>query len=136
MLAEMAPSTPKQLAAVDRRYSRFVLREMKGKRMFGYLVETEGGEVAAGGVVWLRETPPRVDFPGGKIPYLMSMYTEPAYRGRGLATMIVKETIAWSRKEGYPWMMLHASAAGRGLYEKLGWEATAEMRFNITMAGH
>ncbi|MDA4114635.1 MAG: GNAT family N-acetyltransferase [Thaumarchaeota archaeon] len=135
MLAEMAPATPRQLATMDRAYARFVRQEMKGRRMFCFLVETGEGEVAAGGAIWLRETPPRVNFRGGRIPYLMSLYTEPAYRGRGLATLIVKETMKWSRDRGYPWMLLHATAAGRGLYEKLGWEPTPEMRYRFTTAG-
>jgi predicted acetyltransferase len=66
----------------------------------------------------------------------MSFYTEPAYRGQGLATLIVKETMNWSRDKGYPWMTLHASAAGRGVYEKLGWEATTEMRYTVTAVRH
>jgi GNAT superfamily N-acetyltransferase len=136
MLVEMHPATPGELAAVDRAYARFVRREMKGRRLLGYLAETEEGMVVAGGVIWLRETAPRVNFPGGKIPYLMSFYTEPAYRGKGLATMIVKETMKWGRDRGYPWMFLHASKAGKSVYEKLGWEPTTEMRYKITMAGH
>jgi GNAT superfamily N-acetyltransferase len=136
MLVDMYPATPEELAAVDRAYARFVHREMKGRRLFCFLAETEEGEVVAGGVIWLRETPPRLNFPGGKIPYLMSFYTEPAYRGKGLATMIVKETMKWGQDSGYPWMLLHASKAGKSVYEKLGWEPTTEMRYKITMAGH
>jgi GNAT superfamily N-acetyltransferase len=66
----------------------------------------------------------------------MSFYTEPAFRGKGLATQIVKEAMKWGSERGYPWMMLHATAAGRGVYEKLGWERTSEMRYKITMAGN
>jgi predicted acetyltransferase len=49
---------------------------------------------------------------------------------------IVKEAMKWGSESGYPWMMLHATAAGRGVYEKLGWEPTSEMRYKITMAGN
>jgi len=136
MLAEMKPATQGELAAVDRAYTRFVRREMQARRLRCYVVETRKGKIVAGGAIWLRETPPRVSFPGGSIPYLMSLYTEPAYRGKGLATLIVKECMKWSRDREYPWMTLHASAAGKGLYERLGWEPTTEMRYRITMAGH
>ena len=102
MLAEMAPATPRQLAAIDRAYARFVRREMKAKQLICFLVETGEDKIAAGGAIWLRETPPRIDFPGGRIPYLMSMYTEPAYRGQGLATLIVNESVKWSRERGTP----------------------------------
>jgi GNAT superfamily N-acetyltransferase len=86
----------------------------------------------AGGAIWLRETPPRLNFRGGKIPYLLSFYTEPGYRERGLATLIVKEAMKWARARGYPWMTLHASPAGRRVYEKLGWEGTTEMRYRFS----
>jgi GNAT superfamily N-acetyltransferase len=136
MFVDMGPATPKQLAALDRAYARFVRREMKGGRLSCYLVETKDGKVVAGGAIWLRETPPRVNFRGGKIPYLMSFYTEPAHRGKGLATLIVKEAMKWGRDKGYPWMMLHATVTGRGVYQKLGWEPTTEMRYTITMVGN
>jgi hypothetical protein len=38
----------------------------------------------------------------------------------------------WARDRGYPWMTLHASHMGRPVYEKLGWEATNEMRIRFT----
>lgn len=136
MFVDMGPATQEQLAALDRTYARFVRREMKARRLSCYLAETKEGKVVAGGAIWLRETPPRVNFPGGRIPYLMSFYTEPAFRGKGLATRIVKEAMKWGSERGYPWMMLHATAAGRGVYEKLGWEPTSEMRYKITMAGN
>ena len=135
MLHEMRPATREELAAVDGAYSRFVRREMKARRMYSFIVETEDTKVVAGAAIWLREAPPRVNFPGGRIPYLMSLYTEPAYRRKGLATLIVKECMKWSRDKEYPWMSLHASEAGRELYEKLGWKPTTEMRYRITMSG-
>jgi GNAT superfamily N-acetyltransferase len=64
-------------------------------------------------------------------PYLLSMYTEPSYRGKGLASMIVKESKKWARKRGYTWMTLHASKAGRKVYTKLGWKRTWEMEVDL-----
>jgi GNAT superfamily N-acetyltransferase len=136
MFVDMGPATREELADLDRAYARFVRREMKARRLSCYLAETREGKIVSGGAIWLRDTPPRVNFPGGRIPYLMSFYTEPAYRGKGLATLIVKEAMKWGREKGYPWMMLHATAAGRGVYERLGWEPTTEMRYKITMVGN
>ena len=108
---------------------------MKTRRLVCYVAVTEDEKVVAGGVIWLRENHPSPGFAGGKIPYLLSFYTDPQYRGRGLATLIAKEAMEWARERGYPWMTLHASPMGRGIYEKLGWESTTEMRYKFSNRG-
>ncbi len=80
MFVDMGPATPEELTALDRAYARFMRREMKAKRLSCHLAETRG-EGRGRDAIWLRETPPRVNLKGGRIPYLMSFYTEPAYRG-------------------------------------------------------
>jgi len=57
-------------------------------------VETKDGRVVGGGSVWLREVQPYTGFQGGKIPYLMSIYTDPYYRGRGTGTMVARKALA------------------------------------------
>jgi GNAT superfamily N-acetyltransferase len=66
-----------------------------------------------------------------KTPYLMSMYTETAFRRKGIAKSIVCNAIAWSREHGYDKINLHASEMGRHLYESLGFSATTEMRLRL-----
>ena len=48
------------------------------------------------------------------------MYTEPEHRRRGLARRLMAEMIAWCRAAGLGSVSLHASDAGRPLYEALG----------------
>ncbi len=64
-------------------------------------------------------------------PYLMSMFTEPSFRGRGVASAIVDAAVEWSRVNGYPFVLLHASEMGRGVYERLGFERLWEMRLKL-----
>ena len=59
---------------------------------------------------------------------LLGMFTEPAWRGKGIARRIVQAAMRWSRERGYPRITLHASKMGRPVYEKLGFERTWEMR--------
>jgi GNAT superfamily N-acetyltransferase len=59
------------------------------------------------------------------------MYTEPEYRGRGLAKSIVAPAIGWCRGEGFAWVSLHASDAGRHLYENLAFKPTNGMRLML-----
>ena len=64
-------------------------------------------------------------------PYLLSMYTEPDFRRRGVASMVVKEAINWCRKNKYERLMLHASEMGRKVYSQLGFKRTWEMRLDL-----
>ena len=107
-------------------------REMMRKRLYhGYIVSTDGGKVAASGCVWLRQVQPSRGRPASMVPYLISMYTVPRFRRRGLATIIIREAMAWAKKNGYGAMTLHASPAGRNVYSKLGWERTWEMEVDL-----
>ncbi len=63
--------------------------------------------------------------------FIINMYTEPEYRKRGLARLIMEEMIRWCKEQGYAWVALHASDAGRHLYETLGFKPTNEMRLPL-----
>ncbi|HSB61454.1 MAG TPA: GNAT family N-acetyltransferase, partial [Vicinamibacteria bacterium] len=60
--------------------------------------------------------------------WVLNMYTEPAFRRQGLARQVLEEILAWCREQGLRSVFLHASRAGRPLYESLGFEPTSEMR--------
>jgi GNAT superfamily N-acetyltransferase len=59
------------------------------------------------------------------------MYTEPAYRRKGIARELMKRMIDWCRQEGFGTVLLHASKDGRSLYESLGFTPTNEMRLML-----
>ncbi len=70
----------------------------------------------------MQPTQPHPERRKRKQPYLMSMFTEPSVRGKGVASEIVRAAVEWSRANGYTYVMLHASEMGRGVYERLGFE--------------
>ena len=88
--------------------------------------------VVAGAGVQLQPTLPRpvnVSTIGeGRQGTIVNVFTEPQWRRRGIAGLLVKEIIAWSRNEQLDRLILHASNEGRSIYEKLGFVATNEMR--------
>jgi GNAT superfamily N-acetyltransferase len=131
MFLDMHAPSKKALAVHDRAFPRWARREMLAKRLYCFLAEDEHGEIVGGGSVWLREVQPFPGFKGGRVPYLMSMYTRPNLRGKGVATAIVQRAISWCRSRGYDSMTLHASRMGRPLYEKLGWEDSSEMELDF-----
>ena len=62
---------------------------------------------------------------------ILNMYTEPEFRRRGLARMLMEKMIAWCREQGYNTVSLHASDKGRPLYEALGFRPTNELRLAL-----
>ncbi len=120
-----------RLDAADRAYRGWARRRMMSGRMVGWIVETAQNEPVASGCVWLAPQQPRPTWPGLLAPYLMSMYTEPAHRGRGHATRIVREAVRWSRRSGYSVVLLHASKFGEAIYMREGFERGNEMRLYL-----
>jgi GNAT superfamily N-acetyltransferase len=63
--------------------------------------------------------------------YILNVYTEPGYRGRGIARQVVSAIGEWCRQEGFCSVALHASSMGRPIYEAMGFKPTNEMRLEL-----
>jgi GNAT superfamily N-acetyltransferase len=60
------------------------------------------------------------------------MYSEPEARRLGIAKQLLQTMLDWCRHEGFRSVALHASPAGRPLYESLGFQPTNEMRLPLS----
>ncbi len=60
---------------------------------------------------------------------VLNVFTEPEWRGRGAATLLMERLIEWARAERIVRVVLHASPAGRPVYERTGFVPTNEMRY-------
>ena len=60
---------------------------------------------------------------------IVNVFTEPQWRQRGIAGLLIKEIIIWSKNEQIDRLVLHASDEGRSIYERLGFITSNEMRF-------
>ncbi len=100
--------------------------------------ENQLDKIVAGAGVQLREVPPhpepnadgKIDIVSGRQAIIQNVFTEPEWRRRGLAALLIKRIIDWTHAQGIESLVLHASDEGRALYERLGFIATTEMRFN------
>jgi GNAT superfamily N-acetyltransferase len=92
-----------------------------------WLMEKDGDVVAGGGLIILSH-PSAPHNPSPRRAWILNIYTEPQHRRCGFAKTIVETIVAWCRADGYVWVSLHASDAGRHLYETLGFKPTNEMR--------
>jgi len=122
-----------ELDKADKVYRRWAKPRLKTSELVGFIVEADG-QVAGSGCIWLQPVQPRPGrpgFKGGEQPYLLSMYTEHPFRGKGVATKIVQESLRWAKSKGFPRITLHASDMGKSLFEKLGFEQTWEMKLDL-----
>jgi GNAT superfamily N-acetyltransferase len=85
-----------------------------------WIAEDDSGPLGSGAAI-LRPTPPNPVCPDGGTPaYLLNFYVRPEARRRGVATALVRACLAWCRERRVVRITLHASAAGRRVYERLG----------------
>ena len=89
------------------------------------------GRVAGGGGVLLSPWPANPKDPCTQRAVILNVYTEPEFRKRGIARQVMRTILAWVKQQGLRSVNLHASDQGRLLYEKLGFEATNEMRLRF-----
>jgi GNAT superfamily N-acetyltransferase len=112
-------------------------RMFKEGKYVGWLASPKNEKIVAGAGVQLREVPPhpqpnakgKIDIVSGRQAIIQNVYTEPEWRRRGLAALLIKRIIDWAREQGIESLVLHASDEGRAVYERLGFIATTEMRF-------
>ncbi|WP_243302469.1 GNAT family N-acetyltransferase [Geothrix oryzisoli] len=93
----------------------------------GFLMEDDGRPVA-GVLMLMRETLPTPVTPLSVRGYLFNIYTEPTHRRQGLAARLTDAALDLGRELGLEIMELHASLEAEGLYQRMGFVPTSEMR--------
>jgi predicted GNAT family acetyltransferase len=67
----------------------------------------------------------------GRQGTIVNVFTEPRWRRRGMAGLLIQEIIIWYGNQQLDRLILHASSEGRSIYEKAGFVAGNEMRLLI-----
>jgi GNAT superfamily N-acetyltransferase len=121
---------PEAEAAAIEAASQPLLAEMieRGEYL-AWLIELDGQAIAGGGVILRRLLPRPGGLNGGEEAYILNVYTEPEYRRRGLARVVMSAIIDWCAAREVAVVSLHASDDGRPLYESLGFAPTSEMNW-------
>jgi GNAT superfamily N-acetyltransferase len=98
---------------------QYFLDRMPGGDFLAWLAETEERIVGTSGLVFFQR-PPTLRSLSGLDAYVMNMYTVPEWRGIGVASALLQQTIDHARAMGAKRIWLHATEDGRRLYEKAG----------------
>jgi hypothetical protein len=118
MFEEMGYTDLEQLAAMDRSSEEFFGRALAEGKYRAWLIEVDRTVISGGGVLILPFQPGPRD-PRPERPWIVNVFTEPAWRGKGC------------RAEGFTVVSLHASDAGRPIYAGMGFLPTNEMRLRL-----
>ncbi len=150
MFADMGELPAEMFDSFQAQSLETLRRMFKEKKYIGWLAspENQPDKIVAGAGVQLREVPPHpvakhncklarrslgeggIDIVSGRQAVIVNVYTELEWRRRGLAALLIKRIIDWTREQGIESLVLHASDEGRAVYERLGFIQTTEMRLS------
>jgi GNAT superfamily N-acetyltransferase len=137
-MGEVPPGAFETLRAKSReRLSDLLAR---GEYIGWLAIPPERPDIIAGGAgIHLREVLPHPfsaadkasKIAEGRHGTIQNVFTEPEWRRRGVALLLLQRIIDWACTERLDRLVLHASEAGRSLYERLGFVSTNEMRLAV-----
>jgi len=130
MFVDMGETDSAACDAMAVAYGQWVREKMGRGDYVGWLAVADG-DIVAGASLWLMEWSPLPHDLSSRRGRVMDVYTNSAYRRRGLARALMLALMEWSRAHGLHSLHLDASAMGRGLYDELGFDATHEMRLRL-----
>jgi GNAT superfamily N-acetyltransferase len=117
-----------RMEAVSREYFGVALLDGTYR---AWVAEDAVGQVMAGGGIVIAAWPGHPTERRGERAWILNIYTEPGARRLGLARRLMATMIEWCHEHGLSMVSLHASDAGRPLYETIGFEPTNEMRLKL-----
>lgn len=119
------------MSEVERESYNYYQKALCDDSHIAYLVFDGKRFVGAGGVSFFQVMPTYHN-PSGKKAYIMNMYTDPAYRRKGIATKTLNMLVNDIKKKSIADISLEATDMGRPLYEKYGFvNMNDEMKFQF-----
>ncbi|WP_395108646.1 GNAT family N-acetyltransferase [Actinomadura sp. SCN-SB] len=99
------------------------VKERMGGSLGVFVVDgDEAGRLAACGLGLIEYRLPAPFQDGAHSGYVLGMVTDPAYRGRGYARLIMHELLAWFRAKNVTRVDLHAPPEAAALYRSMGFQ--------------
>jgi ribosomal protein S18 acetylase RimI-like enzyme len=129
MFADMRDAPDAVLSEMARHFQPWVRRMIAEGKYAGWISSDVERTIASTGFMVLDWAPHFLDPVGRQRGYILNVFVEPEYRGRGIAQMLTKECMVEARRLGIRVIALHASQKGRLVYEKLGFKASNEMLY-------
>lgn len=102
------------------------LRDVRSGALCVWIARGEEGRALGTAAMHVRELLPTPGNPGGDEGYVVSVYTRPEWRRRGVGAQLLAALIAEARALGLGRLRLHTSSSARALYSRLGFGEHAD----------
>ncbi|MDR3436592.1 MAG: GNAT family N-acetyltransferase [Telmatospirillum sp.] len=115
------------LNAMREPFRRWLELRLARAEYFGFVAELAGEPIGGIGLMAI-EWPPHPAHPlDARRGYVLNVFVEPEHRGRGVARALMAASDEEFARQKLGYAILHATDAGKPLYERIGWAATTEM---------
>jgi ribosomal protein S18 acetylase RimI-like enzyme len=127
MFADMKDASDSVLDEMAKHFAPWVRRMLAEGKYTGWITSDGDHTIASAGLLILDWAPHFLDPACDQRGYILNVFVEPEYQGRGLAKSLTKECMDEARRRGIGVVALHASKKGQPVYEKLGFKTSNEM---------
>lgn len=120
------------LVAMSPSFATWLRPRLEDGRYFGFIADSADGKPIAGVGLMVIDWPPHPSHPTDcRRGYVLNLYVDPAFRGRGVARSLMEKSVQVFREQKIVYAVLHATDDGRPLYESSGWTQTSEMAMRL-----
>jgi len=121
------------LVPMTKTFRPWLERKLNSGAYFGWIAEADGKPVAGLGMMVIDWPPHPNHAEDDRRGYVLNVYVEPEHRGCGVAKALMDMAMVAARERDLRFVVLHATAKGRPVYEKLGWKQTPEMGIALSV---
>ena len=129
MFADMRDAPEPVLDEMARNFEPWVRRMIAEEKYVGWITSDGKAAIGSAGLLLLDWAPHFLDPACDQRGYILNVFVEPEFRGRGIAKALTKECMAEAKQRGIGVVALHASKKGQPVYEKFGFKTSNEMLF-------
>lgn len=131
MFQDMGYTDEAAMRSMAGKFRPWLREKMNSSEYLAWVAIAPDETIAAGAGLWLMDWPPHMVGRGARRGNILNVYTNAAYRRRGLARELMRVALDWCKHNAVDTVILHASASGKSLYESLGFTPTNEMRLHL-----
>jgi ribosomal protein S18 acetylase RimI-like enzyme len=103
----------------------FLRRVQRGGLLHSWLARVESADVGVVSML-VNEVPPRPEERRTREGYILNMYVEPMWRGRGIGRILLDACLASAQELGLRRFVLHSTDDARAMYETSGFAASPD----------
>ena len=133
MIDDFGSVSDEEREGMEKQLPDYFEREL-GKKLVAFVARKDDRLVAAA-YLHIIEMPANSILLNGIYGEVLSVYTEPEYRGKGLCTKLIQNLIDYGREAGLGRIDLSATSEGYTIYAKLGFKDKekryTDMRYNF-----